>query len=214
VQVQESGSQVSSTLVRSHPRLSRLIAVVGTAAVVFAGINLLHTFGPTHLHNDGPLVLAGAGFAFDASNTGPWTGGYVLCLQQGTDPAIVESVSPASTVGIGLNYLGAFVRDIPADTGGGIEESEGFPPKVAEKLLPVPGYRVTLQCSWLGGQSPNNASAELDVGIGRRALATGGGWTGYTVAYVVDSTQYVATWDNGIFACGRDAPASACFPPI
>jgi hypothetical protein len=132
----------------------------------------------------------------------------------GHDPAIIESVSPASTVGIGLNDLGAFVRDLPADTGGGIEESEGFPPKVAEKLLPVPGYRVTRQCSWLSGQSPNNASAELDVGIGRRAFATGGGWTGYTVAYVVDSTQYVATWDNGIYACGRDTPASACFPPI
>jgi hypothetical protein len=217
VQVQESGSPGSATLMRSHPRLSRLIAVVGGAAVVFLGINVLHTFGPTHLHNDGPLVLSGAGFAFASSTPGPYTGGYVLCLQQGTDPAIIESISPASTVGIGLNYLGAFVRDLPADTGDGIGTSEGFPPKVAEKLLPVACYRVTHQCSWLGGQSPNStppASAELDVGIGRRSQLTGGGWTGYTVAYVVDSTQYVATWDNGIYACGQDAPASGCLPPI
>lgn len=217
MQVRESGSQGSTRLVRPHTRLSKLIAVLGTAAVVFAGINLFHTFGPTHLHNDGALVLGGAGFAFASSTTGPWTEGYVLCLQQGTDPAIIESVSPASTVGIGLNYLGAFVRDLPADPRDGLGGSERFPPNVAEKLLPVSGYRVTHQCSWLGGQSLNSvypASTELDVGIGRRSQSTGGGWTGYTVAYVVDSTQYVATWDNGIYACGQDAPASACIPPI
>jgi hypothetical protein len=131
--------------VRSHPRISVLIGV----GVVVAGINLFHTFGPIHLHDDGPLgALSGASFAFASSTPGPWTSGYDLCLQPGTDPAIIESVTPAGPVGGGLKYLGAYVREIEPDTSmttntGGIGEIQGFPPTVTQALRRVrrlPGY--------------------------------------------------------------------------
>jgi hypothetical protein len=206
--------------VRSHPRLSVLIGV----GVVFAGINLFHTLGPIHLHNDGPLgALSGASFAFDPSSPGPWTSGYGLCLQPGADPAIIESVTPAGPVGGGLKYLGARVREIAPDTSmttntGGIGEVQGFPPKVTQALRPVAGYRVTHVCTWEEPQSASNAQGpytELDVGDARNAPSAGGGWTGFTVAYSVGSTQYVATWDTGLYACGTGAPvAPMCTPPM
>jgi hypothetical protein len=189
-----------------------------------AGVNLFHTFGPIHLHDDGPLgSLSGASFALDSSTAGPWTAGYELCIQPGADPAIIESISPASQVGSGLNYLGAYVREIEPDTSmttstGGIGEVQGFPPKVTQRLHPIAGYRVTHECSWEEAQSAANASspyAELDVGMERRAPSAGGGWTGFTVAYSIGSTQYVATWDSGAYACGTGAPVSAmCTPPM
>ena len=204
---------------RSHPRISGVIAV----AVVFAGINLSHTFGPMHLHNDGPLgSLSGASFAFDPSTTGPWTSGYGLCLQPGADPAIIESIAPADEVGAGLRYLGAYVRKMAPDTStatntGGIGTIDGFPPKVTQTLHAVTGYRVTHVCSWEVAQSASSAQAtytELDVGIARRSPSAGGGWTGFTVTYSVGATQYVATWDTGIYACGTGAPVSTmCTPP-
>jgi hypothetical protein len=52
-------------------------------------------------------------------------------------------------------------------------------------------------------------------GAARRAPSAGGGWTGFTVAYSVGSTQYVATWDTGLYACSTGAPVSAmCTPPM
>lgn len=204
---------------RAHPLLAALIGV----GVVLAGINLFHTFGPIHLHNDGPLgSLSGASFTFDSSTPGPWTSGYSLCLQPGADPVTIESVSPASEVGSGLNYLGAYVREIQPDTSmttstGGIGTVQGFPPKVTQTLHPVAGYRVTDACSSEGAQSATSvfpAYTELDVGIGRRAGPAGGGWTGFTIAYSVGSTQYVATWDTAIYACGTGTPVGTmCTPP-
>jgi hypothetical protein len=217
--LQEPRSQAKQTWARSHPRISGLI---GVGAVV-VGINMLHTFGPIHLHNDGPLgSLSGASFAFASSTSGPWTAGYELCLQPGAGPVIIESISPASEVGGGLNYLGAYVREMTPDTSvatstGGIGDVQGFPPNATQTLHPVAGYRVTHECSWEGAQSATYGSSphtELDVGIGRRAPAAGGGWTGFTVTYSVGSTQYVVTWDTRLYACATGAPLSAgCTPP-
>jgi hypothetical protein len=212
--LQESRLQAQGTWVRSHPRISGFIGV----GVVAAGINMFHTFGPIHLQNDGPLgSLSGASFAFASSTPGPWTAGYQLCLQPGADPAVIESISPAAEVGSGLNYLGAYVREIAPDTSvtsstGGIGEVQGFPPNVTQTLHPVAGYRVTHRCSWEEAQSATTASSpstELDVGVGRRSPSAGGGWTGFTVAYSVGSTQYIATWDTGLYACGSGRPVSA-----
>jgi hypothetical protein len=182
-----------------------------------AAINLFHTFGPIHLHDDGPLgSLSGAGFAFDSHSTGPWTMGYELCLAQASDPVIIESVSPASRVGGRLNYLGAFVREIPGLTvdstrTGAIGGTQGFPPTVSETLRPVAGYQVTHQCASSGAQSPYT---ELDIGIGRNTDSIPGGWGGYTVDYLVGTTEYVVTWDTGIYDCGAHLPMSAvCIPP-
>jgi hypothetical protein len=148
---------------------------------------------------------------------------WVSCLQPGTDPAIIESVTPAGPIGGGLKYLGAYVREIEPDTSmttntGGIGKIQGFPPTVTQALRPVADYRVTHVCSWEEPQSANNAQGpytELDVGAARRAPSAGGGWTGFTVAYSVGSTQYVATWDTGLYACRAGAPVSMmCTPPM
>ena len=211
-----SGAQVAEPSARSRPRISALLAVAAIAAGIVAEINVFQTFGPIHLHDDGPLgSLSGAGSAFASSTTGPWTAGYELCLQHGADPAIIESVSPASVVDSGLTYLGAFVREIPGLTAasthtGAIGDIAGFPPTVSETLHPVAGSPVTHQCAGNGPQSPYT---ELDVGIGKPAHSTGGGWTGFTVDYRVGLTRYVVTWDTGLYACGPSAPGGQCSPP-
>ena len=87
------------TSVRPDRRVSTIIACVAVAA--FAGINVFHAFGPIHLNNDGPLSGIGGGFAFDADTPGPWTAGDELCVQQGTDTVILESVASASPSGAG-----------------------------------------------------------------------------------------------------------------
>ncbi len=201
------------TATRSDRKVAPLLSAAAAGLLVFGGINLFHTFGPIHEHNDGPLgPLSGASFSFAASDMAAWTSGYDLCLEQGTDPAILESVSPVAGGGSAPNYLGAFAREIPAGTGGAIGTEQGFPPAVSEKLYPIDGYQVTQQCNF--NQSVNAsrmAYIELDVGIGRPSSFTGGGWSGYTVNYRVGATQYVATWDTGLYMCGPTAPAaSAC----
>jgi hypothetical protein len=218
LRIQESGSQAQEAWARKHPWFAGLVG----AGVVLAGINFFHTFGPIHLHNDGPLgSLSGAGFAFDPSTSGPWTAGYDLCLQPGAQQVTIESVTPASEVGAGLNYLGAYVREIVPDTStttntGGIGSLDGFPPKVTQALHPVRGYRVTHECTWEESQPPSSMGpyTELDVGVGRRSLSADGGWTGFTVTYVEGLTQYVATWDTDLYACGTGTPTVAmCTPP-
>jgi hypothetical protein len=218
LQIQEPGSQVRETWARKHPWVSGLIG----AFVVLAWVNVFHVFGPIHLHDDGPLgSLSGASFAFDPSTPGPWTAGYELCLQPGAGPATIETVAPAGVVGNDASYLGAYVREITpesatTDSSPGIDTGEGFPPKVTQRLHPVAGYRVTHECSWEGPQPANPLApyTELDVGMGRQTPSSGGGWTGYTVTYVDDSTQYVVTWDTSLYACTSGAPVAAvCAPP-
>ena len=131
------------TQVRPDRRVSTIIACVAVAVTALAGINVFHAFGPIHLDNDGPLVLGAAGFTFDADSTGPWTLGYQPCVNQGTDPVILESIAPASETGESLHFLGAFARLIPADTGGAIGSVAGFPPHVMQTLQPVAGFAVT-----------------------------------------------------------------------
>lgn len=205
--------QTPETWPHSHPRLARFVALAAAAAILFAGINVFQTFGPTHLRNGGPLgSLSGASFAFDGSTSGPWTAGYILCLQGGSDPVVMESVSPASTLGIGLRFLGAFVREIPPDQStntGAIGTAAGFPPKTTEALKRLQGFRVTQPCD----ANPSHFTvAELDVGLGRAAASPGGGWTGFTVDYAVGASQYVVTWDTGLYACGPGA-GPMCTPP-
>jgi hypothetical protein len=203
------------TAVRPDRRVSTIIACVAVAVAAFAGINVFHAFGPIHLHNDGPLAGPGNGFTFDAgSGSGPWTVGYQLCVDQGTDPVILESVTPTSETGKGLRFLGAFARLIPTDAGGAIAEQTGFPPRVLQTLQPVAGFAVTQQCNFNSNQPPAPTStSEIDVGVGKVAGSTGGGWSAFTVDYRVGSTQYVVTFDAGLYVCGPTAPTAAqCNP--
>ncbi|MGA7987255.1 MAG: hypothetical protein WCB51_02530 [Candidatus Dormiibacterota bacterium] len=198
------------TAVRPDRRVSTIIACTAVAVTAFAGINVFHAFGPIHLHNDGPLVLGAAGITFDAGSTGPSTIGYQPCVNQGTDPVILEGIAPVSATGDGLQFLGAFTRLIPADTGGAIGSEAGFPPHVLQVLQPVAGFAVTQQCNFNSDTPPvPTSTSEIDVGVGKPVGSTGGGWPGYAVTYRVGSTQYVVTLDGPVYICGPTAPAAA-----
>jgi hypothetical protein len=203
------------TATRPDRKVAQILSACTAVVLVFVGINLFHTFGPIHEHNDGPLSVGAAGMALAPSDSGAWTIGDDLCVEQGTDPVILESFSLVAGGGQTPAVLGAFVREIPHAAGGGIGSEQGFPPAVSERLYPVDGYQVTQQCNF---NQPTPAmpppSIELDVGIARPPAFTGGGWTGITVSYRVGSTQYVATFDAPLYLCGPTAPAtSACNPP-
>jgi hypothetical protein len=133
----------------------------------------------------------GWGFAFDAGGSGPWTAGYQLCVNQGTAPVIL-------------------VRLIPADSGGAIGTAAGFPPQVSEVLHPVAGLAVMQQCNFNSSQpAVRTSTSELDVGVGKPAGSTGGGWSALTVDYRAGSTQYAVTFDAGLYVRGPNAPAAA-----
>ncbi len=199
------------TAVRPDRRVSTILACVAVAVATVAGINVFHAFGPIHLHNDGPLAFGGAGFTFDAdSGPGPWTAGYQPCIQQGTDPVILESIAPTAEQGNGLRLIGAFVRLIPVDAGGAIGEIPGFPPQVSEVLQPIDGYAVTQQCNFNSSEPPvPTSTTEIDMGVANPVGSTGGGWSGVTVDYRVGATQYVVTFDAPLYICGPSAPAAA-----
>ena len=177
--------------------------------VVLATVNAFQTFGPIRVHADGPLgPYGGSGFSFTPTDPGPWTQGYELCLAQGIAPAVVERISPATVAGGGLTYLGAFVRQYSTAHGynDALAETNGFPPPVSGVLHPAIGFPVTTACAATGVPP---IYTELDVGFGKPAHSTGGGWTGINVAYRIGATQYVVTLDYNVYSCGPSAPAVA-----
>lgn len=199
------------TATRPNRTVAPPLTVAVVAILVLGGLNLFHTFGPIHEHNDGPLNLGAAGISLTSSEPGAWTIGDEFCVNQGTDPVVLESLSPVDGGGATPTFLGAFVREIPAGIAGGIGTERGFPPAVSEKLFPVDGYQVTEPCDFNVPAPPPHPSVELDVGIGRPSGFTGGGWSGFTVSYRVGSTQYVATFDAPLYLCGPTAPGvSGC----
>jgi len=204
-----SRSNAAQRWARTHRRGSGLIAVAAVALVVLATVNALQTFGPIRVHGDGPLgPYGGSGFSFTPSDPGPWTQGYELCLAQGIVPAVVERISAASVAGSGLTYLGAYVRQYSTAQGynNALGGMKGFPPAVPGVLHPADGFPVTTACTTTGVPP---VYTELDVGFGKPAHSTGGGWTGIDVAYRVGATQYVVTLDYSVYSCGPSAPAIA-----
>src|ERR1700722_17067623 len=136
------------TATRQDRKVASVASVAAAALLVFAGINLFHTFGPIHETNDGPLSLGAAGMALAPTDSGAWTIGDDLCVEQGTDPVMLENFSLVAGGGKAPRVLGGFVREIPHAAGGGIGSEQGFPPAVSERLYPVDGYQVTQQCNF------------------------------------------------------------------
>lgn len=181
---------------------------VAAAIVISArGGQLIH-------EQDGQGVLASAGgpgvwngFAFREDDPGPWTMGYKLCVMEPGKSAVLESVYPAHAVGSGLQLLGARVREFQYPWGGsGIISQEGYPPDLPGPSHPLRGYVVQSPC---GDSAPGAEYTELDVGVGKPAGSTGGGWNGIDVAYRVGSQRYVVTFDDFVDSCGPEAPAYA-----
>ena len=193
----------------SSARKRRWAVVTAAVASVAVGAGLLVNAVASsgidrHLDGNGPLGTGPGGglnsvsFSFYQGDPGPWTVGYQLCLVQGTDPAVIENVSPATSVGSGFRVLGVLARVLGAGDGG-IGNVAGYPPKVPQRLQPAAGFRVTNACA---EGSPRPPAAELLVGLAKLPGSHGGGWTGTNVAYRVGSRQYVVTLNQSFYACG------------
>jgi hypothetical protein len=186
------------------------IALVAAALVVVWFVLDLGGATTYHLDGQGPLGSTGdpkaaSAFTFDVdSGPGPWTTGYLICLEQGSGPAIIESVRPAKTVGNGYRYLGAMVRELDPKTGGGpLIEKGGYPPTVAQPLHSAIGYAVTVPCG-----ADMTRYTELDLGFARTPGTRGGGWTGINIAYRVGTRQYVVTLGYTVYVCGPAVPSA------
>ncbi len=164
--------------------------------------------GQTEHHRDGEGPLASTGdplhheaSAFDAVKGGPaWTLGYQLCLFEGDQPAIIESVTPTRTVGDGFGFLGARVRQFsPTAAHTPILSLDGYPPALPDTLQPAKGFSVTTPCSKTG---PPSTYTELLIGFGRVPAPGGGGWRGIDVRYTAGGRSRVVTLGYDILICG------------
>jgi len=158
-----------------------------------------------HLDGQGPLASTGdphhqEASAFDAVKGGPWTLGYQLCLFQGDQPAVIESVAPTKTVGDGFRFLGAQVRQFaPTRSHTPILSLDGYPPALPDTLHPAKGFSVTTPCS-KNGLPPTYT--ELLIGFDRASTAGGGGWRGIDVTYATGGRRHVVTLGYDILICG------------
>jgi hypothetical protein len=191
--------------------------------VVLAGVLLV--VGPgfwpggslRHPDGGGPLGSEGAPAPFTKANDpeggayNVWTDGIRLCLFSGNEPAVLDSVSPDSTVGSGFNFLGAKVREFEVDwtTHQPIISVFGYPPPknyVPDPLFDVKGFQVTSLCT----QPPTGSYTELLIGFGRVG-DDGGGWQGIDISYSVAGHPHILVLDDCLLVCG--ASVTMCTPP-
>ena len=166
-----------------------------------------------HLDGQGPLAsLNTTGTRItetvDRTQGGVWTFGYQLCLAQGDQPAIIDSVGPTQTVGTGFRYLGSLVRTFDVEPGVDsrhepIYSVDGFPPPVKfapDYLRPAIGYPVSVLCP-SARPSPPVTYTELLVGFA--AVGTdGGGWLGIDVGYTVGGRHRIVSLGYDQLICG------------
>jgi hypothetical protein len=177
-----------------------------TLALVFLLITAFRGAQP-EVHRDGEGQLGSTGdprhqegVAFDPVKGGPWTLGYALCLTQGDQPAIIDSVSPARTVGTGFRFLGAEIRQFPTARGHmPIGSVDGYPPRLPDPLQPAVGFSVSTRCT-KSGLAPTYT--ELLIGFDRKAGLDGGGWRGIKVGYTVGGRHRAVILGFDILVCG------------
>jgi hypothetical protein len=130
-----------------------------------------------------------------------WTYGLELCLASGTTPAILESVSPTSTVGGGFRFLGEGLRTfVLTQTHRPIISVGSWPPLhdvVPDAIQPVSGFAVFTPCE----QGGKGAYTELLIGLGRVGTE-GGGWRGLEIGYRAGGRHRVLTLDHDLEICG------------
>jgi hypothetical protein len=187
------------------------VAAVAAAVAVFIGIAAFHNT-ETEQHSDGQGPLASTGdprhqetTAFDAVKGGPWTLGYQLCLHQGSDPAVIQSVGPVTTVGSGFRFLGASIRQFkPSPSHTPILSLSGYPPQLPDSLHPAVGFSVSNRC--VAGGLPTTYT-ELLIGFDHGSGSTGGGWHGIKVGYSAGGRHFVVTLGYDIMVCGSAVTA-------
>jgi hypothetical protein len=180
-------------------RVSRQIATAAiaiTAIAVWIGADSSILPPERHLDGQGPLASLNSSGPHGVTTVDPtqgsvWTFGYRLCLAQGDQPAVIDSIGPTQAVGSGFKYLGSLIRTFDVQPGvDSVHEPigavHGFPPPpeyAPDYLRPAIGYPVAILCS-SGQPSPPVTYAELLVGLA--AVGTnGGGWLGIDVGYTV-----------------------------
>ena len=197
-------------------KISRRLAIAGVVIVVSA-LWLVADSGllisERHADGQGPLAsLNGTGTRIsqtvDRTQSSVWTFGYQLCLAQGDQPAIIDSVGPTETVGTGFKYLGSLMRTFDVEPGVDsahepIGSVDGFPPpaKYAPDFLrPAIGYPVSVLCP-ASEPSPPVTYTELLVGFA--AVGTnGGGWLGIDVGYTVGGRHRIVSLNYDQLICG------------
>ena len=164
--------------------------------------------GPLASLNEGGGQKVAVNPAF--SHATAWTYGMRLCMASGADLPVLDSVSPAKSVGTGYQFLGAAVREfVPNANHTLIYSVDNYPPPqsmVPDTLHNVQGYTVTTRCSL----DPTAPYTELLIGL---ALVNGdgGGWQGVDVHYTVGGRSRILAIDFGVLICGRAVPS--CVPP-
>jgi hypothetical protein len=177
------------------------------AAVIALSIALGQAFFQPEAHRDGGGPLASAGdshhqetTAFDPVKGGPWTLGFPLCLGQGSQPAVIDSVAPAATVGSGFRFLGAHIRQFTYTRDHApIASVDGYPPSLPDTLQPVAGFSVSTPCQ---RATFGSMYTELLIGFGRGTGTDGGGWRGIKVGYTVGGRHRIVTLGYNILICG------------
>ncbi len=198
------------------PRPSRRVVLAGLGGVavvlVVIGAALLLR-GPGGRHADGAGILASSGspdahgsYGRDARASGPVTGAIRLCLERGTDPAVIESIGPDRVVGAGWQYLGASVRVfVPSSGHTPIISMDRYPPALPDGLQPASGFGVTTPCGPVGA----GPYTELLLGFAPTG-ATGGGWDGIDVTYRVAGVEYVLVVRQAFVQCGTASLPGYC----
>lgn len=196
--------------------------IVGLGAPVALGLALLAlAASPPERHPDGagPLAsLNGPGhemMAVDPMAAGhptSWTYGLRLCLASGTDPALIESVTPAVSVGTGYRFLGAGIRQfLLTQEHTNVISVSSWPPArdmIPDPLADIHGYAVTTPCT---ADARDRPYTELLIGLGLQG-DDGGGWNGIDIAYSVAGHHRVLAIDHDLFICGP-AVAAQCASP-
>ncbi len=197
-----------------RPTRRVLLGGLGVVAVVLVVIGAaLLIRGPGGRHADGGGILASSGspdahgsYGRDARSTGPVTGAIRLCLERGTDPAVIESIGPDGVVGAGWQYLGASVRVfVPSSGHTPIISMDRYPPALPDALQPAIGFGVTTPCGTIG----SGPYTELLLGFSPTGTA-GGGWSGVDVTYRVGGVEYVLVVRQAFVQCGTASLPGYC----
>lgn len=187
--------------------VAALLLLVAASAFAYMRIQ-----GPErHADGDGPLASYEGGYEAMKVTRVPgvtsWTYGLRLCLESGDQPAILEAVEPAVTVGSGSRYLGSGVREwTPTSTHEPIIGVDGWPPPssfVPDRVHEIRGFAVSTSCV----NGPREPYTELLVGLGV-VSSDGGGWRGIEVSYRVGGRHRVLLLNHDLMICGASVDCS------
>jgi hypothetical protein len=181
--------------------------LAGLAVVVALPVWLLVVDPERHADGGGPLASLDGDdrIGESAPSTGrAVTFGLRLCISDGSDRVVVDSVRPTAPVGSGVTFLGGRVRSLdflkgtPDQTA--IGSVEGFPPPsvAPDTMVDAVGATVTYHCE----REYPTAYTELLLGFGGAAGATGG-WHGVDVGYRAGWRHHVLSIRYDLLLCAH-----------